>query len=168
MTRKKTVKKTVKTELEKRHDTYREPNAYRGPLMFNRWSVTGLDEKSDTYVIFDNETWRFLDNPKSQICDHFSSISAAEKRIYQLAGKIPPKIKKESSGPIVPKSSSSRKRETTGTKRQDKPSKATLIRTALLDGKSVDEVFEEYKGTISISRGLVDYYRKELEKKGQL
>ena len=134
-----------------------DDRSYNGPILHGKYQVCELGYGLDCFALYSLRDRFFIRDHRGTL--HFSSIEQAERHADQLVGIRPAKQPKAA------------KAKAPGPKAQ-KPSAAGMFRDLIVEGKlSDDEIFAKVKAQFNLPdsrRGYVDWYRKDLKKKGIL
>lgn len=141
---------------------------YTGPLLHDRYQVLESRAIKGSYFLADIQAQTAVRATSHKAVGdilRFDSVDEAEAYAAELAGQKVGKPIVKPTGKTIPTMNSSKP-----SARQD--TAAAMFRRLILDGKLTDdEIFKEVQKAFGLAdnrRSYVDWYRKELKKKGQL
>ncbi len=141
----------VLEDIRKQH-----PDTYRSKLLHGRWTIGEYPYSRGLYCVHDGGKNEDLVSDKNGSTIHFNSIVSAEKHVEKLSGK---------------KSKQKPKKTTVGNNKTYK-SAATMFRDLILNSELDDDsIFLAVQQAFNLDdsrRSYVGWYRKDLQKKGQL
>lgn len=145
------MKPGILEQIRKAH-----PDLYKSEWYEDRYQVSNFAYGKEWYTIFDKETMDFIKGPDG-LCHYFHGQKAAENHLFN---KI-----------LSKKKSSAKKKVVVQTDQQFK-SAAAMFRALIQAGDlSDDEIFGQVQEAFDLPdnrRSYVEWYRKDLKKKGLL
>lgn len=131
---------------------------YRSKLLHDQWTIAEMADGE--YVIHDRSYYEQLVRGSSGLTLYFKTIEAAEKHIEKLSGRA-----------LREKVAASKKKPAPKVE-GDYKSAAAMFRGLITEGKlSDDDIFAAVQAKFGLDgsrRSYVNWYRKDLQKKGLL